>query len=310
MNSVVDFDEFNTIKDAFDKATSKIDLAKRLGIPTNLSGSTINKRLEEYAKVIGGFNFNSLIKGTEEYKERNYKNHPKFCKQCGKEIPYERRRNEFCSQSCATKYNNSLRQPKTEEEKEKISRSLLKHFNWSDEDIDKLKSGELKKTRKKVDKVCPTCHKEFKGKPNQIYCSQECVHNSPDYKEKMRNKQLELIKKGEHKGWITRNIDSYAEKYWMNVLDDNNIKYIREDHTNKKYFLDFLIEKDGNFIDLEIDGKQHKDRVEHDRERDEYITSELGFIVYRIPWNEINTEKGRVKMKEKIDKFLEFYNSL
>jgi very-short-patch-repair endonuclease len=65
-------------------------------------------------------------------------------------------------------------------------------------------------------------------------------------------------------------------------------------------------------MDLEIDGKQHKepDRLEHDKERDEYITTELGFIVYRIPWNEVNTEKGRTKMKEKVDKFFEFYNSL
>ena len=135
---------------------------------------------------------------------------------------------------------------------------------------------------------------------------------SPDYKEKMRQTQLELVKNGEHKGWQTRQQNSYAEQFWMKVLDDNNIKYIREDHTNKKYFLDFLIEKDGIFIDLEIDGKQHKepDRVEHDKERDEYITSELGFIVYRIPWNEINTEKGKTRMKEKIDKFFEFYNNL
>lgn len=309
MNNIVGFDDYNKIKAAFDKAKSKVDLAKLLGIEdySKMSGSNLNKLLQKYADVID-FDLNLIIKRNED----SYNKHPKLCKQCKEPIPYERRENEFCSKSCATKYNNSLRKPKTEEEKEKISRSLLKHFNWSDEDINKLKSGELKKTRKKVNKVCPTCHKEFKGKPNQIYCSQECVHNSPDYKEKMRNKQLELIKKGEHKGWITRNIDSYAEKYWMDVLDNNNIKYIREDHTNKKYFLDFLIEKDGNFIDLEIDGKQHKepDRLEHDKERDEYITTELGFIVYRIPWNEVNTEKGRTKMKEKIDKFFEFYNSL
>ena len=309
MNNIVGFDDYNKIKAAFDKAKSKVDLLKLLGVEnySKMSSSNLNKLLQKYADVID-FDLNSIIKRDEN----SYNKNPKLCKQCKEPIPYKKRNNEFCSQSCATKYNNSLRGPKTEEEKEKISRTLLKHFNWSDEDIDKLKSGELKKTRKNVDKVCPTCHKEFKGKPNQIYCSQKCVHNSPDYKEKMRNKQLELIKKGKHKGWITRNIDSYAEKYWMDVLDNNNIKYIREDHTNKKYFLDFLIEKNGNFIDLEIDGKQHKepDRLEHDKERDEYITTELGFIVYRIPWNEVNTEKGRAKMKEKIDKFFEFYNSL
>lgn len=69
----------------------------------------------------------------------------------------------------------------------------------------------------------------------------------------------------------------------MNVLDNNNISYTREDFSTKKYFLDFLIEKNGKKIDLEIDGKQHKyeDRKDHDKERDEYLTG-LGYIVYRV----------------------------
>ena len=33
-------------------------------------------------------------------------------------------------------------------------------------------------------------------------------------------------------------------------------------------------------------------------------------IVYRIESNEINSENGSNLMKEKIDKFLEFYNKL
>ena len=307
MNTVVGFDEYNTIKDVFNTAKSKTELAKLLGIEnySKMSGSKLNKLLQKYADVIG-FDLESIITNGKDI----YSKDPKKCKQCGEPIPYEKRYNDFCSQSCATKYNNSLRSPKSEEEREKISRSLFKYHNWSDEDIDKLKSGELKYTRKKVDKICPTCHTEFKGKPDQIYCSPKCVHSSPEHKEKIRQKQLELVKNGEHKGWKTRQQNSYAEQFWMDVLDKHNIKYIREDHTNKKYFLDFLIEKDGIFIDLEIDGKQHKERVEHDKERDEYITSELGFIVYRIPWNEIKTEKGKTKMKEKIDKFFEFYNSL
>lgn len=309
MNNIVGFDDYNKIKSAFDNAKSKTELAKLLGIEdySKMSGSKLNKILQKYADVIGADLESIITKRTDIYNKD-----PKRCKQCGDPIPYEKRYNDFCSQSCATKYNNSLRPPKSEEEKEKISRSLFKYHNWTDEDIDKLKSGELKYTRKKVDKICPTCHTEFKGKPDQIYCSCKCVHNSPDYKEKMRQIQLELVKNGKHKGWQVRPLNSYAEKYWMKVLDENKIKYIREDHTNKKYFLDFLIEKDGNFIDLEIDGKQHKepDRLEHDKERDEYITTELGFIVYRIPWNEVNTEKGRTKMKEKVDKFFEFYNSL
>lgn len=35
-----------------------------------------------------------------------------------------------------------------------------------------------------------------------------------------------------------------------------------------------------------------------------------GFIVYRIEWNEINSENGKQLMKTKIDKFLQWYNEL
>ena len=41
--------------------------------------------------------------------------------------------------------------------------------------------------------------------------------------------------------------------------------------------------------------------------RDKNLIS-LGYEIYRIDWNEINTENGKLKMKEKINKFLEFYN--
>lgn len=64
-------------------------------------------------------------------------------------------------------------------------------------------------------------------------------------------------------------------------------------------------------IDLEIDGHQHtyKERKEHDKIRDEYI-KEHNIIIYRIPWNSINTEKGKEKMKEKINDFLNFYKNI
>ena len=105
---------------------------------------------------------------------------------------------------------------------------------------------------------------------------------------------------------------SYAEKFWVKVLDNNNIPYIKEYHLNNKYFLDFLIEKNGKKIDLEIDGKQHtySDRVEHDKIRDEYVIAE-GYIVYRIPWNKMTGKQEESEQtKLKINEFLDFYNSL
>ena len=142
------------------------------------------------------------------------------------------------------------------------------------------------------------------------YCSSEC-------RSKVANKKIsdlakERIKNGTFQGWKSRNITSYAEKFWKQVLDNNNIQYVREyvlEYGNKgngeRYFLDFYIEINDRKIDLEIDGKQHLcgDRKEHDKIRDKYIKSK-GIEVYRIPWNEINSENGKQLMKEKINNFL------
>ena len=141
---------------------------------------------------------------------------------------------------------------------------------------------------------------------------------SENRREATRKVQQKLLKEGRHKGWQSRNIISYPERFWMEVLKNNNIDYSFNHVVNKKthlglddisnYFLDFLI---GEKLDLEIDGKQHKyaERVESDKIRDELL-SKNGYIVYRIEWNEINSEEGKKLMKEKIDKFLDFYNNL
>ena len=41
--------------------------------------------------------------------KNNYKYSPKYCKFCGKELPYEKRFNEFCDHSCAASFNNQSR---------------------------------------------------------------------------------------------------------------------------------------------------------------------------------------------------------
>jgi predicted HNH restriction endonuclease len=38
--------------------------------------------------------------------KNGYENNPKFCLFCGEKIPFEKRVNKFCSQSCAASHNN------------------------------------------------------------------------------------------------------------------------------------------------------------------------------------------------------------
>lgn len=222
------------------------------------------------------------------------KNNRHFCLVCGAEIPLRRK---FCSSSCAAKYNNQGR-ILSDETKDKISNSIKTTYD---------KKG---RTGKRVfECVCRNCGKTFFSHKQSKFCSHKCSNESEETKEKIRKKALERIENGTFSGWKTRGKRSYPEKFWENVLNNNGISFIPEDFSTKKYFLDFLIEKNGKKIDLEIDGKQHKERKEHDIERDSFLT-ENGFIVYRVKWNSINSEVGKTKMKEKIDKFLEFYNRI
>ena len=97
------------------------------------------------------------------------------------------------------------------------------------------------------------------------------------------------------------------------MLNNNGISFKREYAVKKEdgihcYFLDFFIEKGNKKIDLEIDGSQHSFRKEHDKERDEFLIKE-GYEVYRIDWNDLRSQKGKELMKEKIDKFIYYYNA-
>ena len=93
----------------------------------------------------------------------------------------------------------------------------------------------------------------------------------------------------------------------MKVLNNNGISY--EDEAKVPgylYRLDFkLILSNGKVVDLEIDGKQHyyDDRNQHDKIRDKRIRS-LGYLVYRIPWNNMANKLGKMRMKAKINQFL------
>lgn len=129
--------------------------------------------------------------------------------------------------------------------------------------------------------------------------------------------QERLIAEGKHQGWKSRNKKSYAEKFWTEVLDNNNIPYQAEYVLKKSdlgidslnnFFLDFLLP--GN-IDLEIDGKQHsyKDRKEHDKERDAILTAH-GYTIYRIQWINPNTLQNKLKVQNQIKEFLDWYQEL
>lgn len=333
------------IEKIFEQHYKKSDICRCLEIPLNISGAEMTKRILYYSSQIGlsdkkDISSKSLHDRYFTKRKSDYYQNPKICPVCGNVIPYEKRLGMTCSSSCGTSIGNIKKGKRSESTKKRISESLKSSFYENrDKNRDLSKNGYTKisdlieigsilnnenyeyfNTYKKVSSLkyrkCPICGKMFCGrvlKSGRIgygsTCSESCLTKLRSIKSKETISKI--MDEGRFQGWQSRNIISYAEKFWKAVLDNNKISYIREFHLDKKYFLDFFIEKNGVKIDLEIDGKQHSypDRMEHDKIRDEYIRSK-GLVVYRIPWNEISSNDGSLEMKRKIDDFLEFYNSL
>lgn len=192
------------------------------------------------------------------------------CLKCNKEVFVKYGSGKFCSRACA---NSRVL---TEETKYKISKAVAKTLCG----------------KSKFDtRYCIECGKPISKRNKSGYCYL-CNLTSPNLKER----RIEAGKKGyqtmqtngTHHSWQTRNISSYAEEFFVKVLKNHNINFLREFAVRKldginNYFLDFYIEVNHIKLDLEIDGKQHtyQDRNESDLIRDEYLKS-LGFIIYRI----------------------------
>ena len=258
----------------------------------------------------------------------------KICPCCGQEFETViggKGELKFCSRHCSATYSGN-KSRKISDEQKKIVSTKMKAFYEAHPEIKAICSmsaqrlnnrrhnlnNEIKPYVAKPERLCSVCNAKIKFNNKTGLC-QHCLRTTEQGKAiiaKIAKIAADnLVASGKHQGWKTRNISSYAEKFWTRVLDNNGVSYKREltvkysNGPNDHYFLDFYIESNGRKIDLEIDGKQHKyvDRAEHDRVRDERLTN-LGYVVYRIDWNEINSEKGKLRMKEKINKFLDFLN--
>ena len=206
----------------------------------------------------------------------------KICLKCGKQFVSETKEQKYCSRACANSHEQTKEQNETR--RQKLQKRQLYY--------------------------CELCGKQIS------YGSKLCItcfnKNRPPYSEEARQKQREKMK-NKPRWHIKRNQASFAENFFINVLSNNSIPFEREYAVKKEdgihcYFLDFFIKKGSKKIDLEIDGSQHSFRKEHDKKRDAFLIKE-GYEIYRISWNELKSQKGKELMKEKIDKFICYYNA-
>lgn len=273
------------------------------------------------------------------------------CQKCGNKYSLNLKVRDFekgdypkcCSSKCAHARNHS------QETKDKITQSLKKQhkhvcpkcgkeflFNgtnantFCDECAKKFHTRRTKYPSTELHKACCCdCGKEIWCKTSDpvVRCydcaDEKHVRTCRQYDEtgkllfrksvrqKISDAISQKVANGKWEGWKSRKIDSYPERFWKQVLSNNNIKYKFNYYVNKKnlglnessgYFLDFAI---GDDIDLEIDGKQHKheERKESDINRD-FVLTMNGWKVYRVEWNSINTDEGKKLMQQKIGQFL------
>lgn len=221
------------------------------------------------------------------------------CEKCGNVMTTKYKSGRFCSEKCC--HSRIL----SEESKRKQSESLRKTMSSL-----KCKGLDKEHYRRIVE-----CNKiaYFKN-PNRCAVCGEVLSYDKRCRKTCSEQCLLISQKSRTRWNIHRNQTSFAERFFMEVLESNNIQYIHE-HPVKKddgihcYYLDFLITINGKNIDLEIDGQQHNYRQNEDAIRDKYLT-DCGFMVYRIKWNDVIAEKGKQEMKKKIGLFLDFINSL
>ena len=261
-------------------------------------------------KKINDFCLENFQITAKQLLENNKKN---YCLFCGKEINIGKK---FCNNSCSASFNNKRRIVSAEQKNK--TKERLEKYNEEKRNLDginvvkKIKSNNKFYKIRTYENTCECCGSKFYGKKSQKFCSIKCSNNSESKKENNKKLIKRNIENGTFVGWKVRgkNMQSFPEKYWENVLIKHNIEFKNEVKVGR-YFLDFLIEKNGVKIDLEIDGKQHKqlEIIEKDTKRDSFL-KENGYVIYRIDWNEVCSDGGKEKMNEKINEFLKYVKNI
>ena len=211
------------------------------------------------------------------------KNHPRKYELVEKECPIcknkfttqlnHRYEKTTCSTTCSNKFFKELRY--NEQSNKKRSQSIKKYCI----SVGKSLYQESNPRRLEQQIICCGCGELFHPRNlKSKYCSPKCRSQSSEYRKKLSVAVQKRISDGTHNGWNSRNIVSYPEKFFMNVLNNNNISY---QHNKKvgKYFIDFAITE--KMVALEIDGKQHLigERQKSDSLKDAFLKNN-GWIVY------------------------------
>jgi len=202
-----------------------------------------------------------------------------ICENCGGQHGGLYGSGRFCSVKCSRSF---VTKAKRKEINEKVSSKLAGKT---------YPNRGYKLARKTL--ICLECghNKEVSITNVNRFCSKPCA---------MSYSQKKLAQEGRHNGFPSRKEKkpSWAEQFVIDFLNARGISFSR-DHKINRFFADFaFIEKK---VILEVDGKQHTDRKEYDKNRDSIIENE-GWKVFRINWKHRDFEY----MQSQIENFIIF----
>ena len=234
-----------------------------------------------------------------------YLHNPNLCAQCQNVIDYDKRKNKFCSSSCAATFNCTGR-VRSIDSRTAISEKMKK-INADDPTLRSkcAKSGPANaryKDGRSIPKSrnCIVCNTEFTA--TRITCSAACR------KERNRQAASDNLRKNRHK-YVGPHQRSYMERTFVEWLEQHGIKkgvygywdQVHFKHTPegkvKNGWADFVFVS--RRLIIELDGSHHKTRKLLDEVRDDHLINRRGYKVIRITHAEYVKQK-RLKEIETI----------
>jgi hypothetical protein len=191
-----------------------------------------------------------------------YNKNPTLCTNCECSLEYEKKNNKFCSNSCATSYNNRIRGKRSDKTKKQISSTVKKYYSIQ-ENKNKLRSYAIKGNEIKTNLIkieynkspnkCNVCSAVLPyERRNKKTCSYECriiaCTQNRTYQNGSR-KPIWYFNKYQNKSVL---LDSSWEVRIAKLLDELQIYWIRpypmkwSDGTKDRYYYPDFYLKDYN----------------------------------------------------------------
>jgi len=176
----------------------------------------VNKNLRDYSK-----------NGKSLSKEKKYIDKEKKCKKCGNIIPYQKRRNNYCSHSCSVSESNKKRIV-SEETKKKIKISILSFLQKNPDFNIKNKIKDLTIFIK-----CKGCNNDIEKSKKNKFCSSVC-------RKQFRRKNMTEYQKYKQDSLFKFSLNSYPNEFDFDLIKKygwykptnrgNNLNGVSRDH--------------------------------------------------------------------------------